>query len=256
MFSDFITPYLYFKNELDNFVNRTGSHEHWSMLILVSGSYEVSMSGKYDIITNNDIYIFPAHMNSKRNVLEHISYYALQFDINPEACDAFKIPFGKTTIPDKKRLTANLQLLDFYLDKNDTHANNIKLHILFDILYQISLNLTLSAPKLIDDPAVNYAINYIKENYTSKISLSDIAKELCITTSGLIYKFKKHLGITPLEYIIELKIGHAKNLLLQTTMSISEIAEQCGYDNMYYFSNSFKKATGFSPSVFRSNHTL
>ena len=255
MFSDFITPYLFFKNELDNFVNPTGSHEHWSMLILISGSYEVSMFGKNDIITNNDIYIFPAHINSKRNVLEHISYYALQFDINPTSIEAFNIPSGKTTIPDKKRLSYNLQLLDFYLDKNDTLANNVKSHILFDILYQISLN-PVSSPKLINDPAVNYAINYIKENYTSKISLSDIAKELCITTSELIYKFKKHLGITPLEYIIDLKTNHAKNLLLQTTMSISQIAEECGYDNMYYFSNSFKKATGFPPSVYRNNYTL
>ena len=256
MFSDFITPYLYFKNELDNFVNTTGSHEHCSMLILVSGCYEVSMLGKNDIITNNDIYLFPAHITSKRNVLEHISYYALQFDINPASMDAFNIPSGKTTIPDKKRLSSNLQLLDYYLDKNDTLSNNVKLHILFDILYQISLNPVSSLPKLINDPAVNYAINYIKENYTSKISLSDIAKELCITTSGLIYKFKKHLGITPLEYIIDLKTNHAKNLLLQTTMSISQIAEECGYDNMYYFSNSFKKATGFPPSVYRNNYTL
>lgn len=256
MISDFITPYLYIKNELESFVNPSGELEHWSLFILTSGCYEVTTNGKKDKITPDDIYIFPAHTVSEKNVIERISYYALQFDINPHSTEAFDIPSGKITIPDKRKLTYNLQLLDSYQDRNDVQANNIKLHILFDILYQISLKPFSIESEIINDPAVSYAVKHIKDNFTKKISLSDIADSLSITTSGLIYKFKKEIGITPLDYIVTLRTNHAKRLLLQTNMSISKIAEECGYDNMYYFSNAFKKTTGVRPTEYRLNNTI
>lgn len=256
MFSDFITPYLYFKNELDNFVVPSGSHDQWTILILTSGSFEVQMKKRTDIISKNDMYIFPAHMQFKRQIIDKISYYGIQFDINPSSSDAFTIPHGKPANIDKKRINRNLNLLDYYLNQNDTLSNNIKLHILFDILYQVSLNPVSVENMKINDPAMNYILKYIEENYTSKIFLEEIANKLCMTTSGIIYKFKKYTGMTPLNYIIQLKTNLAKNLLLQTNMSINEIAEQCGYENMYYFSNAFKKITGLPPSSFRNKNRL
>ncbi len=256
MISGYIKPYLYFKNTLDNFINESGTHENWTMIILTSGSFSVTMQKKKEIISKNDIVIFPAHMYFKRKVIDKISYYCVQFDINKSSAEAFTLPFGKAHVADKKRLFHNLQILDRFLNQHDTFAENIKLHILFDVLYQITLESHRADEFKVPDTGISNVVEYIEKNFDRTISLKDIASSLCITTSGLIYRFKKYTGLTPLEYIINLRISKAKFLLIQTEFSINEIAEQCGYENMYYFSNAFKKVTGVAPSAFRTKNSL
>ena len=63
--------------------------------------------------------------------------------------------------------------------------------------------------------------------------------------------FKKVMNITPTEAIIEARLQRAKELLLTSQRSISEIADLCGYQNAFYFSNQFKKKLGVSPLKFR-----
>jgi AraC-like DNA-binding protein len=67
--------------------------------------------------------------------------------------------------------------------------------------------------------------------------------------------FKKQYGISPLQYVNELRMTEIKNLLCDTAFSISEIAEKIGYDNPGYFSRAFRKYTGMSPREYRNSHT-
>lgn len=103
----------------------------------------------------------------------------------------------------------------------------------------------------------NYSSNirkiilYIRKNLTNRISLDDIAKELFITKEHLSRLFKKEMGITISEYIINTKITEAKTLLKQTDYNILDIAVLLNFANSSHFSNSFKKVTGFSPSDYR-----
>lgn len=76
-------------------------------------------------------------------------------------------------------------------------------------------------------------------------------KEMC-AQSGFSYGYFKELflaqyGIPPVKYVTMLKIEKAKELIITRRYSISEIAETCGFENVYYFSNVFKKITGVSP---------
>ena len=76
--------------------------------------------------------------------------------------------------------------------------------------------------------------------------------------SGLSYAhqcrtFKQSYGISPLQYVNELRLVRIKNLLQDTALSVSEIADLSGYDNLGYFSRMFKKNTGLSPRDFRNS---
>jgi AraC family transcriptional regulator len=66
--------------------------------------------------------------------------------------------------------------------------------------------------------------------------------------------FKKYLGITPYQYILEQKIEYSKTLLIETNNQIFDIAYELGFNNHSNFSVRFKKITGYTPGDFRKIH--
>jgi len=96
---------------------------------------------------------------------------------------------------------------------------------------------------------IEKAIHYFNENYTSDISIEDYAKEHTISKNWFIRCFKKIMKITPMQYIISLRISSAKTLLENSDKSIAEIAWVTGFENQLYFSRLFKKSTGLSPHL-------
>lgn len=96
------------------------------------------------------------------------------------------------------------------------------------------------------------AYDYLLDNY--KNTKFDY-REMC-RKSGLSYSYFKELfirqyGISPIKYVTHLKLELAKELLITQKYSITEIAEICGFENVYYFSTVFKKETGVSPNNFK-----
>lgn len=95
---------------------------------------------------------------------------------------------------------------------------------------------------------------YIQENYCDpNLSLNTIAVFVNISGSYLSSLFKKNTGKNITDQITETRIRIAQGLLQNTILSIKEISERVGYSNQYYFSASFKKITGLSPSAFRAD---
>lgn len=92
---------------------------------------------------------------------------------------------------------------------------------------------------------------YIKNNLTEKITLSDIAWHLHCSTVTLTEHFKKEFGITIMEYVTQKRMQMAVRLLANSDTSIREISESCGFSDIEYFSKSFKKHHGISPSEWR-----
>lgn len=101
---------------------------------------------------------------------------------------------------------------------------------------------------------ITSTINYMNRNLDQKIDIDDLAARVYLSHSGLIWKFKKELDTTPSEYLNLLRLRYAKQLLLNHSYSITQIAEMCGYSNPFYFTNLFRKRFGMSPSAFRKFH--
>ncbi len=97
------------------------------------------------------------------------------------------------------------------------------------------------------------AAKYISENAASKISLSEVSDRLGYTEDYIIRQFKKRYGVTPHEYLIDLRINNAKQLLITTDRSVSAIAYECGYSDVAAFYKAFSKRTGQSPTEYRKN---
>ncbi|MDW2796207.1 AraC family transcriptional regulator [Clostridium boliviensis] len=94
-------------------------------------------------------------------------------------------------------------------------------------------------------------VTYIDLHYNENLTLKKMAEYLNLNSSYLSTLFKKELGKTVTEYITQTRIKQALLLLNSTKHSIREVANQCGFDDINYFSRIFKKYEGMSPSSYR-----
>lgn len=98
---------------------------------------------------------------------------------------------------------------------------------------------------------VKKAISYVKENYDKKIRVSDVSDYVGMSEQYFCRYFKKQLGKTLTEYINEVRIEKAAELLRNTDEKVIDIAIQCGYDNISYFIKRFKQIEGIKPLEYR-----
>ncbi len=97
-------------------------------------------------------------------------------------------------------------------------------------------------------------LSYIDEHFTEDIELKVLASIAGVTPQCLCSKFKKSFLLRPVEYIAKKRIQLARNLLTSTNMSVAEIAEKVGYPDKSYFSLTFKKNEGISPTEYRKKY--
>ncbi len=94
--------------------------------------------------------------------------------------------------------------------------------------------------------------NYIKGNFHHSITVNSIASQYNFTRNYLYILFKKEYGISPKEYLLNLRIKKAKQLLSEDIeLSVGEIANSVGFENQLYFSRCFKQKTDLSPTEYR-----
>ena len=100
---------------------------------------------------------------------------------------------------------------------------------------------------------VEKVTQFILDNYSKKIKLEDLANHIQLSQSYLQVIFKEITGKSPIEYLITVRINKAKELikLKEGSQTISEIAEQVGFTDPFYFSKRFKKLEGITPSEFQ-----
>lgn len=98
---------------------------------------------------------------------------------------------------------------------------------------------------------VRRAVEYIQNNYSYGINVSDAASYAGISRSYLYTLFLKVLGVSPQEYLISYRVTRASQLLAITDLPVEGIAQSCGYEDPLVFSKAFKSRMGATPSAFR-----
>ncbi|MFP4698476.1 MAG: helix-turn-helix domain-containing protein [Eubacteriales bacterium] len=106
----------------------------------------------------------------------------------------------------------------------------------------------------IESNDIENIIEYIHQNYGEKLVIGELSTLINMSESHFIRKFKKEMDVTPMEYIINLRIEKAKKLLRSGTKNITEIALQCGFNSASHFSASFQKQMGRTPTEYQSDY--
>ncbi len=108
--------------------------------------------------------------------------------------------------------------------------------------------------KFTSNDTLNDILEYINVNYAEKIDLQRLSNEFFVSPSHVSRLFKKFMGTTTVEYIHEVRIKQAINMLNEGKYSIKEVAEITGYDSLNNFYKKFKTHTGTTPALYVQVH--
>lgn len=109
-------------------------------------------------------------------------------------------------------------------------------------------------PKQLKRERLIYKIfDYLNEHYAENLSLEKISAEFFISKSNLSHYFKKETGLSPIQYMMQRRIGEAQSLLVETSLPIQEIEFRLGFNDSAHFSKMFKKHVGVTPNEYRKH---
>ena len=245
-----------------NAEDRTGFHLH----VILAGKGILSVEGKQIALKEGQMFVTkPGEATWYRaDEKEPWEYCWMAFDGNLAERYVKEAGFGPGTNwrncqQDYRRYGA---LVRWILDKPEmTLANDI--HRLATLLKYIATavednQMSTGAERHVKtdyiDTYVEYAVNYIRANF-STAKVSDVAHYIGIHRSYLTSIFRKKLGVSPQEYLMQVKLEKAKQLLLDSQAPVQEVSQMVGYENPLTFSKSFKNRYGLSPKAFRLEHT-
>lgn len=214
----------------------------WALVIKYEGETRYISNGKEYVSNIKNIVILPKGSNYDWRCIESGCFSIIEFECKKTCSDifSFKVKNGDRLLDVIKKTERNMTLKksSYMLDG-------------FKNLY----GLISSLLKTVDDTYVSSeknqkiipAIEYIAENYNKKICNDDLASITGLSTVYFRKLFKEVTGISPINYIISVRIKKARRMLQSDHSGITDIAYSLGYNNVYEFSKEFKKHMGVSP---------
>ena len=118
--------------------------------------------------------------------------------------------------------------------------------ILYDTVNALSGPPIPVRPQLMED-----AVKFLEDHYAEHIRIADLVRHIGYGRARLFELFKRHTGLAPNDYLLRFRIRKAQELLMQTDLSVREIARRIGIPDSGYFSIVFKRQTGHPPTLYR-----
>jgi len=223
-------------------------------VMVLDGAYSLSVDGesKTYIIRKNEIAFVPAATMITRELLEPTSYYHVSFVAQAEHPFRLALQTGKLTLP-KEQISSifNSMKKAVLMPSNQELLEHIIEHVLVENYLFKKSGKEAFRPM---SESVLTAIRYMNVHLNEKIDMDLLAKQVYLSHSGLIWKFKQELNTTPSNYLTMLRLRYAKQLLLEHDYTVTEISEKCGFSNPYYFTNTFRRYEKLSPTDFRKSY--
>ena len=250
-------------------------HDEFEIIYVRSGFLTVSISGESYIGKTGDAFVVsPGNLHLMGSQTGTVDYYTFLFPLK-------YISFRTDDMLDEKLLeplnsghlmicprvndTAKElceQLIKIYEAKNDESESKITTQVRTKIiLLQFILEMWKKGFVIENDTSGRNTVekemvSYIQQNFTGKISLREFGEQFHLSEKYISRYFKEHFHITLSQYVTYLRLEHAKQLLQDTDIPVTDVAMQSGYQNVSYFIRSFKKTYGISPLKYRNSGIL
>ena len=248
-------------------------HDEFEIIYVRSGFLAVSISGESYIGKTGDAFVVsPGNLHLMGSQTGTVDYYTFLFPLK-------YISFRTDDMLDEKLLeplnsghlmicprvkdTAKElceQLIEIYEAKKGESESKITTQVRTKIiLLQFILEMWKKGFVIENDTSGRNTVekemvSYIQQNFTGKISLREFGEQFHLSEKYISRYFKEHFHITLSQYVTYLRLEHAKQLLQDTDIPVTDVAMQSGYQNVSYFIRSFQKAYAVSPLKYRKNN--
>lgn len=246
--------------EIDRIVERT-SGVSWSLgnmhyedeyvvVIALEGEAQYTVNQQKFTAKKGDVLFFAP--GSKRmgnsDPLNPWGFISIIFrmEMNEEAKAFFDKPFIIwENVSDVVRQRFN-EAIHAWTGKNPLYKVKCK-NLTSEILYEIALA-DMPYHQVPHIKKLEVARTFIQENFRTEISVDKLAKDAGLSVAYFRRLFREAYGCAPMQYIMNLRINNARDLLLSGEVNVTEAAHLSGFDDIYYFSTQFKRKTGTTPT--------
>ena len=160
-------------------------------------------------------------------------------------------PTLSSVIPDTKRTGYEAaELLDKMMDGTSTLTEEPFLTKPLGIHQRESTN-TLA----VEDKDIAKALHFIRNHALENIRVNDVLGEISLSRRTFEHRFKRWVGCTPHEEIQRVRMNRVKAFLIETSLSVQEIAKRTGFEHAEYLAAAFRRENGLTPSEFRSRES-
>lgn len=168
----------------------------------------------------------------------------------------WKFNFGEYHFQNNFELAANINKIISVCTSANTEKDILADLAIKELVVRIIQSQNLC--KVNEDPVVfnqgsplSYVLNYIRINIGQQFHIQELSSRACMSIPTFYRTFKNMFGLSPLEYILHEKIKHAKAMLSNPSVSITEISYELGFSSLNYFDRQFKRIEGITPKQYR-----
>ena len=249
--------YTKFYQEKGTNYNFSGEkHSYWELTYVDKGELLTTIDRVSYHLKQGDLIFYAPMQFHTQSTFEKISssYLTINFKMNFNHADLL---CNKIFSLQRDSYFIVTKLIE-ELSNDNLYSNDLSLCYLKQLIIQM-LRLdnsqfhskpTTHMQQTYENELLNDILLYIDDNIYEKISVSTLCEHFCISTSMLHSLFKKNMNNTAKNYINELKLSKSKELIRNSTHTLSEISEMLGFSSIHYFSKKFKSYFNISPTEY------
>ena len=249
--------YTKFYQEKGTNYNFSGEkHSYWELTYVDKGELLTTIDGVSYHLKQGDLIFYAPMQFHTQSTFEKISssYLTINFKMNFNHADLL---CNKIFSLKRDSYFIVTRLIE-ELSNDNLYSNDLSLCYLKELIIQM-LRLdnshfhskpTTHMQQTYENELLNDILLYIDNNIYEKISVSTLCEHFCISTSMLHSLFRKNMNNTAKNYINELKLSKSKELIRNSTHTLSEISEMLGFSSIHYFSKKFKSYFNISPTEY------
>ncbi|MGX2946683.1 helix-turn-helix domain-containing protein [Enterococcus alishanensis] len=251
-------------------------HEELQFTIAEKGPLRMQVNGELVFLAEGEgLFISPEVLHTTKTMQTDGSYYSLNvqtkilsFFLGSLMEQKYVLPYLKQQrwlhlnqgdLSQEKILSQIKQINQIYLNQSDfawEYQIAVLLVSCWQEIIQAQEQLSLPADKkqLQHQKRMQSLLNFVQENYMRELRLSEMAQAAHISISECTRSFKKFTDYSPYEYLLQYRIKKAAEKLLQTELTVEQIAIQTGFKDASSFIQAFKRRVGLTPLKYRKNY--